>query len=90
MSTTIGFFYFTTRFLQGVLGFDPLRGGLAFLPMTAVDFAVALQIPALTRRDCPHPRRHGLAEPPGRRQWWSPETAGACTGSRRHPVSPTG
>lgn len=50
MGAMIGFFFFITRFLQGVLGFSPLQAGLAFLPMTAVNFAVALRIPALVRR----------------------------------------
>lgn len=40
----IGFFFFTTQYLQGVLGFTPLQAGLAFLPMSAVNFAVALLV----------------------------------------------
>lgn len=44
------FFFFTTQYLQGVLGYGPLEAGLAFLPMTAVNFAVALAVPRLTRR----------------------------------------
>lgn len=50
MGAMIGFFYFTSRFLQEVLGFTPLEAGAAFLPMTAVNFVVALQVPRLTRR----------------------------------------
>ncbi|ANS78984.1 putative transmembrane efflux protein [Serinicoccus hydrothermalis] len=46
----IGFFYFTTQFLQGVLGFTPLQAGLGFLPMTVVNFAVASAVPRLLRR----------------------------------------
>ncbi|GAA4038875.1 hypothetical protein GCM10023063_25170 [Arthrobacter methylotrophus] len=38
-------FFFTTQFLQEVLGFDPLQAGIGFLPMTAVNFAVAMTIP---------------------------------------------
>ena len=34
-----GMFYFLTQFLQDVLGFSPIRAGLAFLPMTAAMFA---------------------------------------------------
>jgi hypothetical protein len=45
-----GFFYFTTQFLQGVLGYSALQAGIAFLPMTIVNFIVALSIPQLTRR----------------------------------------
>lgn len=46
----IGFFYFSTQFMQGVLGFSPVQAGLAFLPMTVVNFAVALLIPRITQR----------------------------------------
>lgn len=46
----IGFFYFTTQYLQGVLGFTPLQAGLAFLPMTMVNFGVASAIPQVTER----------------------------------------
>jgi EmrB/QacA subfamily drug resistance transporter len=50
LGAMIGFFFFTTQFLQEVLGFDPLQAGLGFLPMTAVNFAVAMSIPRLVRR----------------------------------------
>lgn len=50
MGAMIGFFFFTTQYLQGVLGFSPLQAGLGFLPMTVVNFAVALLIPAIVRR----------------------------------------
>ncbi|WP_449373114.1 MFS transporter [Arthrobacter psychrolactophilus] len=50
LGSMIGFFYFTTQFLQEVLGFNPLQAGLGFLPMTAVNFAVAMSIPPLLRR----------------------------------------
>jgi len=46
----IGFFYFTTQYLQDVLGFSPLQAGLGFLPMTVVNFAVAMAIPRLVAR----------------------------------------
>lgn len=46
----IGFFFFTTQFLQEVLGFDPLQAGIGFLPMTAVNFTVAMANPRITRR----------------------------------------
>jgi hypothetical protein len=36
--------------MQEVLGFDPLQAGLGFLPMTAVNFAVAMAIPRLLGR----------------------------------------
>ncbi|MCU1405425.1 MAG: putative drug resistance efflux protein [Glaciihabitans sp.] len=50
LGAMIGFFYFTTQFMQGVLGFSPLQAGLAFLPMTAVNFVVALANPRLVNR----------------------------------------
>jgi EmrB/QacA subfamily drug resistance transporter len=50
LGAMIGFFYFTTQFFQDVLGWSPLQAGLGFLPMTAVNFAVALRVPALARR----------------------------------------
>ena len=50
LGAMIGFFFFTTQFTQGVLGFTPLQAGLAFLPMTAVNFAVAMLVPHLIRR----------------------------------------
>jgi EmrB/QacA subfamily drug resistance transporter len=50
LGALIGFFFFTTQFLQGVLGFTALEAGLAFLPMTVVNFAVAMAVPVLTRR----------------------------------------
>jgi EmrB/QacA subfamily drug resistance transporter len=50
LAAMIGFFYFTSQFLQRVLGFTALEAGLAFLPMTIVNFAVAILIPRLIRR----------------------------------------
>jgi EmrB/QacA subfamily drug resistance transporter len=50
MGAMIGFFYFTTQYLQDALGFSALQAGLGFLPMTVVNFAVAMAIPRLTDR----------------------------------------
>jgi predicted MFS family arabinose efflux permease len=50
MGAMIGFFYFTTQFLQLVLGLSPLQAGLGFLPMTIVNFVVAMQITRVVRR----------------------------------------
>ena len=50
LAAMLPFFYFTTQFLQGVLGYNPLQAGLAFLPMTLVNFVVAMAIPRLTAR----------------------------------------
>ena len=43
-------FFFLTQFLQGVSGYSALQAGLAFLPMTAVMFAMGRAVPALTPR----------------------------------------
>ncbi len=45
-----GMFFFLTQFLQDVLGFAPLRAGLAFLPMTLLLFAVSRLAPRLIPR----------------------------------------
>lgn len=50
LGAMIGFFFFTTQFLQGVYGWTPLEAGLGFLPMTAVNFVVAMAVPRLTTR----------------------------------------
>jgi EmrB/QacA subfamily drug resistance transporter len=50
LGAMMGFFFFTTQYLQNVLGFTPLQAGLGFLPMTIVNFAVALAVPRLNRR----------------------------------------
>jgi EmrB/QacA subfamily drug resistance transporter len=42
-----GVFYFLTEFLQKVMGFSPLRAGLAFLPMTFALFGVSRLAPRL-------------------------------------------
>jgi len=45
-----GMFFFLTQFLQDVLGFGALRAGIAFLPMTALLFAVSRLAPRLIPR----------------------------------------
>jgi EmrB/QacA subfamily drug resistance transporter len=50
LGAMIGFFFFTTQLLQGVFGFTALQAGLGFLPMTVVNFAVAIAVPRMTRR----------------------------------------
>ena len=42
-----GMFFFLTQFLQKIMGFSPLRAGLAFLPMTFALFAVSRLAPRL-------------------------------------------
>jgi EmrB/QacA subfamily drug resistance transporter len=50
LGAMIGFFFFTTQYLQDALGFTPLQAGLGFLPMTLVNFVVAMAIPRLAAR----------------------------------------
>lgn len=50
LGAMIGFFFFTTLYLQSVVGFSPSFTGLAFLPATVVNFAVAMMVPQMTRR----------------------------------------
>jgi predicted MFS family arabinose efflux permease len=45
-----GVFYFLTQFLQQVMGFSPLRAGLAFLPLTAALFGMSRMAPRLMPR----------------------------------------
>ena len=53
LGAMMGFFFFTTQYLQGVLGFSPLQAGIAFLPMSAVNFAVALVVNRAIRQAGP-------------------------------------
>ena len=50
LGAMIGFFFFTTQLMQGVLGFTPFLAGLGFLPMTVVNFAVATKLPRIAAR----------------------------------------
>ena len=43
-------FFFLSQYLQGVRGLSPLQTGLAFLPMTAVMFAMVRAVPVLSAR----------------------------------------
>jgi EmrB/QacA subfamily drug resistance transporter len=45
-----GMFFFLTLFVQKILGFSPLRAGVAFIPMTAALFAVSRTAPRLIPR----------------------------------------
>lgn len=50
MAGAVGFWFFCTQFLQGVLQLRPLQAGLAFLPVTLPNFASAMAVPRLARR----------------------------------------
>src|SRR3954467_6688909 len=44
------FWFFTTQWLQNVAGYSAVEAGLAFMPVTTVNFAAAMAIPKLTHR----------------------------------------
>ena len=50
LGAMMGFWFFTTQFLQRELGYSPFAAGLAFLPTTIPNFAAAMMVPRLTRR----------------------------------------
>ncbi|MCR6727737.1 MFS transporter [Agrobacterium fabrum] len=50
LAAMVGFFFFTTQLMQGVEGFSPLLAGVGFLPMTLVNFAVAMFVPHLSQK----------------------------------------
>lgn len=50
LGAMVTFFFFSTQYLQGVMGFSALAAGFGFLPMTLVNFVVALAGPGLTAR----------------------------------------
>jgi EmrB/QacA subfamily drug resistance transporter len=50
-----GSFFFLTQFVQEVLGWDPLRAGFAFVPMTAALFGMSRVAPRLVTRFGPKP-----------------------------------
>jgi EmrB/QacA subfamily drug resistance transporter len=50
LGAMVGFWYFTTQLLQGVLGYTPVQAGVAFLPTTIANFAAAMAVPRLTKR----------------------------------------
>lgn len=50
LGAMLGFWFFITQFLQGVYHYTPLEAGVAFLPLSVVNFAVAISVPKLTRR----------------------------------------
>jgi MFS family permease len=50
LGAMLGFFLFTSQFLQDQWGWSPLAAGLGFFPMTVVNFIVALAVPRLQSR----------------------------------------
>jgi predicted MFS family arabinose efflux permease len=50
LGAMLGFWFFITQYLQEVRGYSPVQAGVAFLPMTTANFAVAVAVPGLTRK----------------------------------------
>jgi EmrB/QacA subfamily drug resistance transporter len=50
LGAMVGFWFFTTQLLQGVIGYSPFEAGVAFLPTTLANFVMAMAVPWLTRR----------------------------------------
>jgi EmrB/QacA subfamily drug resistance transporter len=50
LGAMVGFWFFTTQLLQGVMGYSPAQAGAAFLPTTLANFAAAMAVPKLTKR----------------------------------------
>ena len=46
----VGFWFFSTQYLQGVMGYSPMEAGVAFLPVTLSNFAAAMLVPRLSRK----------------------------------------
>jgi EmrB/QacA subfamily drug resistance transporter len=50
LGAMLGFWFFITQFLQSVYPYSPIEAGVAFLPLSVVNFVVAISVPKLTRR----------------------------------------
>jgi EmrB/QacA subfamily drug resistance transporter len=50
LAGVIGFWFYLTQYLQGVLGMRPLQAGMAFLPATVVQLMAAMGVAPLSRR----------------------------------------
>lgn len=50
----VGFFFFTTLYLQEVAGYSPALTGLAFVPATILHVPFAIAVPRLVRRFSPN------------------------------------
>ena len=98
LGAMMGFWFFIAQFRRSVYGSSPLAAGIAFLPMTAFNFATALAFPRLTHRfgngpllagglvndvDAVFRRPRLLPRPSGRRRIRVPAPQGAGSGSQR-------
>lgn len=49
LGANVGFFFFSTQFMQAVRGLSPTQTGVAFLPAMIVNFVSAMTVPRLAR-----------------------------------------
>ncbi len=50
LGAMVSFFFFTTQFMQNVLGMTPVQAGIGFIPFTVPTFFSSIMVPRLTRR----------------------------------------
>lgn len=50
LGSMVSFLFFSSRFMQQVMGFSPVQAGFAFLPFTLLTFIASTRVPTLTRR----------------------------------------
>jgi EmrB/QacA subfamily drug resistance transporter len=50
LGAMVGFWFFMTQLLQGVLSYSPVQAGIAFLPTTLANFTAAMFVPKMTKR----------------------------------------
>jgi EmrB/QacA subfamily drug resistance transporter len=50
LGAMVSFFFFSTQFMQGVLGFTPVEAGLGFLPFTIPTFFASRMVPKFSKR----------------------------------------
>lgn len=54
LGAMVGFFFFTTLYLQEVVGYSPAMTGLAFVPATILHVPFAIAVPRLVKRFSPN------------------------------------
>lgn len=50
LSGMAGFWFFTAQYLQGALGFSPMKAGIAFIPVTVPQFLASVSVPRVAQR----------------------------------------
>lgn len=50
LGAMVSFFFFSTQFMQNVLGYTPVQAGIGFVPMTVSTFVASFWVPKLTAK----------------------------------------